>query len=56
MKKVLLGLVTSIAVLSSATVYSMTCSCSSGSMTVTHTSSGITFTCSNGGQIVCIMK
>lgn len=42
--------------MSSLSYATMTCSCSSGSMTVVHDGDTVSYSCSDGGRITCIIK
>ncbi|WP_338365228.1 hypothetical protein [uncultured Pseudoalteromonas sp.] len=42
--------------MSSLSYATMTCSCSSGSMTVVHDGDTVSYSCSDGGRITCMIK
>ena len=54
-KKPLIFLGLFLSSLSSLSYASMTCSCSSGKMTVVHDGNTVTYTCSNGGKVQCLI-
>ena len=55
-KKMTTNITLTLITMSSLSYATMTCSCSSGSMTVVHDGDTVSYSCADGGRITCMIK